>query len=386
MSENNLHRRICAYVDLDAIVWNLEQIHENINKDTKIIAVIKADGYGHGAIPIAKRTEDLPYLWGFAVATVEEGAALRDAGIQKPILLLGFTFEEHYELMCEKRLTPVVFQKDMAKKMSEAAGRTGKEMTIHLGVDTGMGRIGFADTPDCVPECVEISRMRGIKIEGMFTHFARADEWDNQPAKKQMERYLAFATLLEQAGIPLQYKHCSNSAGIMNFPESNMDLVRAGIILYGLMPSSQVYTDKIHLKPALKLTSHVVHVKEMAAGMPISYGGTYVTESRQIIATIPVGYADGYPRSLSNKGYVLIRGMRAPIRGRVCMDQFMVDVTDIPGVCAEDTVILVGCDQEENLTMERMGDMSGRFNYEFACNLGKRIPRVYLGERTEICD
>ena len=220
--------------------------------------------------------------------------------------------------------------------------------------------------------------MPGILISGLFTHFARADEWDSTPAKRQMERYLHFVGLLEAAGIRIPYKHCSNSAGIMNLPEANMDLVRAGIILYGLFPSDQVYTDKIKLKPAMSLKSHVVYVKDIEPGTPVSYGGTYVAERPRRVATIPVGYADGYCRGLSNTGSVLIHGKRAPICGRVCMDQFMVDVTDIPDVKIGDEVTLIGRDGDEVITMEEVGSLSGRFNYEFACDLGKRIPRVYL--------
>ena len=372
------HRRVCAYVDLDAIVWNLEQIHANVAEQTQVVAVVKADGYGHGAVPIARKVEHLPYIWGFACATVEEGVSLREAGIQKPVLILGYTFEEHYDIMCSMDIIPVVFETDMAKKMSDTAVKLGKKMEVHLAVDTGMGRIGFRDDESSIPDCVEISKMPGILISGLFTHFARADEWDSTPAKRQMERYLHFVGLLEAAGIRIPYKHCSNSAGIMNLPEANMDLVRAGIILYGLFPSDQVYTDKIKLKPAMSLKSHVVYVKGIEPGTPVSYGGTYVAEKPRRVATIPVGYGDGYPRSLSNKGYVLIHGKRADIIGRVCMDQFMVDVTDIPDVKTGDEVTLIGTDGGETITIENMGDISGRFNYEFACDLGKRIPRVYL--------
>lgn len=372
------HKRVCAYVDLDAIVWNLEQIHANIAENTKVVAVVKADGYGHGAVPIAQKVEALPYIWGFACATVEEGVSLREAGIQKPILILGYTFEEHYDIMCKLDITPVVFETDMAKKMSDTAVKLGKKMEIHLAVDTGMGRIGFKEDASSIPDCVEISKMPGLTITGLFTHFARADEWDSAPAKLQMDRYLHFVKLLEEAQIQIPYKHCSNSAGIMNLPEANLDLVRAGIILYGLFPSNEVYTDKIKLKPAMTLKSHVVFVKDVEPGTAISYGGTYVADTNRRVATIPVGYGDGYPRSLSNKGYVLIHGRKANIIGRVCMDQFMVDVTEIPDVKTADEVTLIGNDGAETITMEEMGDLSGRFNYEFACDLGKRIPRVYL--------
>lgn len=380
MKEEKLHRRVCAYVDLDAILWNLEQIHKNIQENTKIIAVIKANGYGHGSVPIAKKTEHLEYLWGFAVATCEEGYDLRRAGIEKPILVLGYTFPEEYETMCRMNLETAVFTYEMARKMSSAAVSMNARMKVHLVVDTGMTRIGFRDDDMAVKECVKIQQLPGVKIAGLFTHFARADEFDGTPARQQLARYRRFAGKLEEAGVTVPLHHCSNSAGIMNLPQSNLDAVRAGIILYGLLPSREVYRDKITLRPALELKSHVVYVKEVESGVAVSYGGTFVTPRKMRIATIPVGYGDGYPRSLSNKGYVLIRGEKAAILGRICMDQFMVDVTHIPGVCVEDEVTLVGRDGNLKITMEELGDMSGRFNYEFACDLGVRIPRVYLNQ------
>lgn len=372
------HRRVCAYVNLEAILWNLQQIQAGTAEDTRVIAVIKADGYGHGAIPIAQKIEAQEYLWGFAVATPEEGYALREAGIGKPILILGYTFEEDYARMCREKLIPTVFTWEMAEQMSKAALAQSACMEIHLGLDTGMTRIGFADNEQSVEICAKIAALPGLQVTGMFTHFARADEYDPQPARRQLERYQAFAKNLEKAGVSLQYCHCSNSAGIMNFPEANLDLVRAGIILYGLMPSDQVYTDRIQIKPAMELKSHVVYVKDVEPGVPISYGGTYVTPQKMRIATIPVGYGDGYPRSLSNKGYVLIHGQKAPIVGRVCMDQFMVDVSQIPDVKIGDMATLLGQDRDKRITMEELGDLSGRFNYEFACNLTARVPRVYI--------
>lgn len=372
------HSRVCAYVDLEAILWNLRQIHQGTAEETQVIAVIKADGYGHGAIPIAQKIETQEFLWGFAVATAEEAYALREVGVRKQILILGYTFEEDYARMCREKIIPTVFTFDMAKKMSEAALALSDCMEVHLALDTGMTRIGFESGERSVEECVKIASLPGLRVTGMFTHFARADEYDPEPSIRQLEQYKAFAELLKLAGVGLKYHHCSNSAGIMNFPASNLDLVRAGIILYGLMPSDQVYTDKIQIKPAMELKSHVVYVKDVEKGTPVSYGGTYITPKKTRIATIPVGYGDGYPRSLSNKGYVLIHGQKAPILGRVCMDQFMVDVSHIPDVKTEDEVTLIGQDGDQRITMEELGDLSGRFNYEFACNLTARVPRVYI--------
>lgn len=372
------HRRICAYVDLEAVLWNLRQVHRNTAGHTQIMAVIKADGYGHGAVPIARKLEGEGCLWGFAVATPQEAYELREAGIRKRILILGYTFREDYARMCREKIISTVFTWDMAAEMSEAALSQQGVMEVHLALDTGMSRIGFADGGQAVEECVKIASLPGLQVTGLFTHFARADEFDPAPTVRQLERYQGFAEALEKAGVRLEWKHCSNSAGVLNLPAANLDLVRAGIILYGLMPSDQVYLDNIHLKPAMEIKSHVVYVKDVGAGIPVSYGGTYVTPRPMRIATIPVGYGDGYPRSLSNKGYVLIHGQKAPIVGRVCMDQFMVDVSGIPQAGAGVPVTLLGEEGQEKITMEELGVLSGRFNYEFACCLSGRVPRVYV--------
>lgn len=279
--------------------------------------------------------------------------------------------------MCQEKLIPVIFTREMAEKMSQAALRQSGVMEAHFALDTGMTRIGFADNQESAQVSGEIASFPGLEITGLFTHFARADEYDSQPSVRQFERYQAFARALEEKGVCLKYRHCSNSAAIMNYPAANLDLVRAGIILYGLMPSDQVRTQSVSLRPAMELKSHVVCVKDVEPGVPVSYGGTFVTPDQMRIATIPVGYADGYPRSLSNKGYVLIHGKKAPIVGRVCMDQFMVDVSHIPQTEVESEVTLIGQDGGEQITMEEMGELSGRFNYEFACNLTARVPRVY---------
>ena len=241
-----------------------------------------------------------------------------------------------------------------------------------------MCRIGFQVTEESADIIAQIAKLPNIMIEGIFTHFARADELSKEPAFEQLDLFKRMIALVEARGVEIPIKHCSNSAGIVDIPEANMDMVRAGITLYGMWPSEDVDKTAISLKPALSLVTHVAYVKELPAGRAISYGGTYVTKEPRMIATIPVGYADGYARGLSNKGAVLIHGRRAPILGRVCMDQFMVDVTDIPDVKNEDEVILIGRDGDECITMEEVGGLSGRFNYEFACDLGKRIPRVYI--------
>ena len=371
--------RVWAEIDLDAIAGNYQAMRDRIREGTKMIAVVKTDGYGHGAVPIAGMLEPLDYIWGFAVATAEEAYTLRESGIRKPILILGYTFAEDYGRLAKGRIRPAVFKYDMAKQMSEAALAVGKRLPIHLALDTGMTRIGFADNEESVREIQKIRELPGIEIEGMFTHFARADELDKSHARAQLLRYIRFSKRLEEAGVPIPLKHCSNSAAILEMPEANIDLVRPGITGYGIYPSDEVSRESVPLKAAMSIKSRIVFIKEVEAGVPVSYGGTFVTERRTRIATIPVGYGDGYPRSLSNKGWVLIHGKKAPILGRVCMDQFMVDVTDIPEAGELDEAVLMGRSEGSFLGVDELGKLSGRFPYEFVCDVGKRVPRVYLG-------
>ena len=373
-----MHNRIYANIHMDALEQNLSSMKANLKEGTKMIGVIKADAYGHGAVPVAQYMEPKDYVWGFAAATEEEAVELRRAGITKPILILGFTFPEHYEQMAKLGIRPAVFTLEMAEQMAEAAQRVGETMHIHLAVDTGMGRIGLYDDARGVKTACAIAKLKGLQIEGLFTHFARADESSIEPAKIQLDRYLHFAGELEKAGLAISLHHVSNSACIMQFPEANLDLVRAGITLYGLFPSDEVREDPVFLHPLMELKSRVAYVKDVAPGTSISYGGTFVADHPMRVATIPVGYADGYPRSLSNKGYVLIHGRRCPILGRICMDQFMVDVTDLPQVHVFDDVTLLGTDGDERITAEMLGDLSGRFNYELVCNISKRVPRIYV--------
>ena len=375
--------RVKAVVSLDAIAHNFAEMKKNIAKGTKIVAVIKADGYGHGAEAIARLIEDYDYIWGFAVATPEEALQLRTFGVKKPILILGIVFEEYFTEMIAKEIRLTVCTYEMAQKLSEEAQRQGRDVHIHIGLDTGMSRIGFADRQESVEEIKKISQLPNLKIEGMFTHFARADETDRSPAIDQLNCYLNFAKLLEDAGIQIPMKHCSNSAGIIRVPEANLNAVRAGITIYGIYPSNEVERDIVKLIPAMELKSHISYIKTVEPGAAFSYGGTFTAKKEMKVATIPVGYADGYPRSLSNKGWVLIHGKKAPILGRVCMDQFMVDITKIPDAKAGDEVTLIGKDGKEFISIEKFGDLSGRFSYEFACDISKRVPRVYIKDGKE---
>lgn len=372
------YSRVYAKIDLDAIAYNMEQMKQNIRPETKVMAVIKADGYGHGAVQIAEMMERWNYIWGFAVATLDEAVVLRTEGIQKPILVLGCVFPDQYMEMLKHGIRMNIYTEEMAESISRMAAREGKTAYMHIKLDTGMSRLGFGINEQSAETIKRISKMPNVNMEGIFTHFTKADEKDKSFTKKQIQEFVWMTERLKEKNVRFTYEHCSNSAGIIDVPEANFDIVRAGISTYGLYPSEEVDKTNVKLKPALALKSHVAFVKEIERGTPVSYGGTFVAKEKMKIATIPVGYADGYPRSLSNKGYVLIRGKKAPILGRVCMDQFMVDVTQIEGVSFGDKVTMIGKDGNEILPVEVLSELSGRFNYEFVCDLGKRIPRVYV--------
>ncbi len=374
----NQHNRVYAKIDLQAIAYNMKQMKQRIGGDAQLAAVVKTDGYGHGAVPIAQLFEDTDYVWGYAVATLEEAVSLRRAEVKKPVLVLGCIFPDQYEEMASWEIRPTVYTKEMAEGMSQAAVKLHKTVYFHIKIDTGMGRIGFPVSEESADTIADIEKLPGVELEGMFTHFAKADETDPAFTQEQHEKFVWMQDALERRRLQISCLSCDNSAGIIDFPEFRHSLVRAGIALYGMYPSDEVDQNAVPLKPALELISHISYVKDVQEGTPISYGGTFVAEKNMRVATIPVGYGDGYPRSLSNKGEVLIRGKRAKILGRVCMDQFMVDVTDIPDAAFLDPVTLIGQDGEERITVEELGALSGRFHYEFVCCLGKRIPRVYI--------
>lgn len=377
------YRRVCAEVDLDALMHNVRFMRTEIKQDTQMLAVIKTDGYGHGGIPIAKCLEPLEYLYGFATATPEEAFLLRENGIKKPILVLGYSYAYAYERMAREEIRPTVFERSQLPELRAGAQKAGKAMRIHIKVDTGMGRIGI--TPDeegfsFLDEVMQYAADKSLVVEGIFTHFARADETDKKNALEQLSLFNGFVRQVEKRyNLPGLLKHCSNSAGILEIPEANLDIVRAGISLYGLHPSNEVQKGVTQMQPVLSLKSRIVYIKTIHAGWSVSYGGTFTAQKDTRVATVPVGYGDGYPRALSGPvGYVLIHGKKAPILGRVCMDQFMVDVSEIPEAAMGDCVTLIGTDGDESITVEMLGDLSGRFNYELVCDLGNRVPRVYM--------
>lgn len=370
------YSRVYETVNLDAIRHNMEAMRDNLTGNTKMIGVVKTDGYGHGAVPVAKAIA--PYVWGYAVATAEEGVILRKHGIEKPILILGVTPVDSYDLLLQYDIRPAIFQESRAKRLSELAVKEGKTASIHLAVDTGMSRIGFPVTEAAAEEAARICRLPGIRAEGLFTHFAKADERDKTATKLQIERYQTFVDLLSEKGIQIPVLHCSNSAGILDLKGAGFDVVRAGISIYGLYPSDEVDKETVKLIPAMELKSFITYIKEIEPGTSVSYGGTFTAERKMRVATIPIGYGDGYPRNLSGCGEVLIRGQRARILGRVCMDQLMVDVTEISGAEEGDGVTLIGQDGEEQITVEELAARAGGFHYELLCDIGKRVPRVYL--------
>lgn len=375
---NKHYDRIYAAIDLDAISHNMNKISEILSKDTKIISVVKTDGYGHGAVPIAKELEVKEYMFGFATATAEEALILRKAGIKKPILVLGYVFPYAYEQMIQNEIRFAVFREDMLSMIEEEAVKQNKKAKVHIKVDTGMSRIGIFPDEKGYEFVETVLQHSHIEIEGMFTHFAKADYEEKADANKQLLMFRNFCKEIEsRLSIQIPIKHCANSAATLEMPETHMDVVRVGISTYGLWPSDEVKKTSCDLKPAFSLHSHIVYLKTLDAGKEIGYGGTYITKKATKVATIPVGYGDGYPRTLSNTGYVLIHGKKAPILGKVCMDQFMVDVTEIENVNMGDEVIMIGTSGQETITMETLGDLADRFNYELACVIGKRVPRIY---------
>lgn len=376
--------RTWAEIDLDAVNNNFDAARRVLPENMKLLAVIKANAYGHGAVKLAKELSKKADF--FAVATTDEAIELRRAGINNRILLLGHIPYGDFPLVIKYDTTPAVSDINEASELSKTAVALKKHVLIHLVIDTGMSRIGFHLNDDSVKEIKEISSLPNIEIEGMFSHLAAADCLDKTYAEAQISKFDYFSNLLSDAGIEIPIRHLFNSAAIVDFkPKYNM--AREGIILYGLHPSNEVKLSEFSaLKPAMSLKSHVVQVKRLPKGVAVSYGCTYVTEGDTDIATVSAGYADGVPRLLSNKGFVIINGMKAPIIGRICMDQFMVDVTAMPGVKAGDTVTIFGTDGTETITADEVAESIGTIGYELVCNINRRVPRVYIknGEVNEI--
>lgn len=376
--EEKKYDRCYARVDLEAIRSNILAELERIDPGTGLMAVIKADAYGHGAIPVARTLSD--HVCGFGVAVIEEALKLRAARVDKMILILGYTGENWFEDLIRNDISQTVYSLEMAKQLDSVAEKLGIKAKVHIKVDTGMGRIGFAPTDENARIVKTISKLPWIETEGIFTHFARADEETPEEAKNPLRVFNEFVKKCEALDVSFTYRHAANSAAILNMPEAELDMVRSGISTYGLYPSEEMPHDTVRLKPAMEWITRVSFLKEVSEGTPISYGGTFVTKRKSIIATVPVGYADGMKRSLSNRGRVLINGCFAPIVGRICMDQFMIDVTDVPGVKEGDEVVIFGSSGDKHISVEEIADLAGSFNYEFVCGLTNRVPRKFVGE------
>ena len=362
-------------IDLDIIARNFDIVRQKAGTD--VMAVVKADAYGHGAIQVARLLQDKCRFFG--VSSMLEARELRQAGLNNPILILGHTPVAHFPMAVAENIRPAIFHYEDALELSREAVRQGRTAPFHFAIDTGMSRIGFQATEEAADLCVKIAQLPGLFAEGIFSHFAGADCENLEKARLQAQKFDAFVELLRQKGLSIPIRHMDNSAGIANF-DQHYELVRAGIVLYGMFPSEFVDTQRMPIRPALQWKSRVTHVKTLEAGREISYGGTYVTTKPTIVATVPVGYADGYRRGLSGRFYVLIHGQKAPILGRICMDQMIVDVTDIPGVQPEDPVVLVGRDGDAQITMEEISAATDSFNYEFMCGISRRVPRYYCSQ------
>lgn len=366
--------RCFAAVDLSAIDHNLTQLAKRIPAGVKVMAVVKADAYGHGSVPVAKHIE--PRVDAFAVAALEEAVELRQAGIAKDILILAYTSKSGYKMLVQENITATIYDLQEAKALSDTALSLGKKAKVHIAVDTGMGRIGFMPTEESADAVAEIAALPGLFVEGMFSHYACADMADKTETLEQMRLFDRFGDMLQIRGVDIPVKHISNSAGTLDMPRQ-YNMCRLGIVIYGLFPSEEVNKAGISLRPAMEVASHVIHVKTVEPGCKIGYGHIYTAPTRQKIATVAIGYADGYNRSYTGVGYVLIRGKKAPVTGRVCMDLIMVDVTDIPDVQVDDLAVVLGQSGDARITAEELGAMCNSINYEVVCTLMPRVRRIY---------
>ena len=371
-----MDKRTWAEVDLDAIAHNIKEIRKITNPNAKIMAVVKADAYGHGFLEVAKTLLENG-ADRLAVAVLQEGKQLRSRGVTVPILILGASGEEAVEDLINFDITPSVFAYEFAKALSYEAERKEKVTKIHIKIDTGMSRIGFLageDNEEIVDEIIKISKLPYIEIEGIFSHFATSDEYDKSYTLLQYGRFMDVCNRLEEKGLNIPIKHICNSAGIMMYPEMHLDMVRPGVILYGMYPSDEVDKSRLDLIPAMTLKSTITHIKEVEPGRGVSYGKEYITDKKTKIATVPIGYADGYLRKLAKHGKMIVDGVKVPIIGRICMDQCMIDVTNVHNIDKGDEVIIFG---REGVTVDDLAEWLETINYEVSCVIGKRIPRIY---------
>ncbi len=380
---------IWAEVDLAAVERNVAALKKAAGA-ARFMAVVKANAYGHGALAVAQRALQAGADW-LGVARLDEALVLREAGIAAPVLVFGHTPPQQTPVLLEHDIRPTVFDPETARRMSAAAAADGRRLKIHLKIDTGMGRLGIlpdslrpgarksAPPERAAAEIAAIAELAGTEIEGIYTHFATADDADKTFARKQLSLFTELTGALENTGIRIPIRHAANSAAIIDLPETHLDLVRAGIAMYGLAPSPQVAVDSVALTPAMALKTRIVHLKKVPAGFAVSYGSTYRAPAPTAIATVPIGYADGYSRNLSNRGHMLVRGRRAPIAGRICMDQTMLDVGRIEDAAVGDEVVVFGTQKGETLPAEELADELGTISYEVVSAVMARVPRVYVG-------
>lgn len=366
-----------AEIDLDALAHNMEEIRRLVREDALVTAVIKADGYGHGAKKIAQTLLDNG-ADRFAVAVLDEGIELRQAGFEVPVLILGFTDPERAEEVVKYNLDQTVYSWELAEALSKEAARQNKKAKIHIKVDTGMGRIGLQPNNESVNLIKKISELPNIILEGIFTHFAVADTADKRYTEEQYEKFNWIISELQKQNVEFNVRHCGNSATIIDLPDMHMDMVRAGIILYGLAPSNEVLLKKIDLRQVMSLKVRITHVKEIEAGQSVSYGRKFIASKKSKIASLPIGYADGYTRMLSGKAEALVKGKRVPVVGRICMDQCMIDITGIEDVKVGDEVVLFGRQGKDMIHIDELAEKLGTINYEIVCMISKRVPRVYI--------
>ncbi|HSH34795.1 alanine racemase [Schnuerera sp.] len=370
-------RPVWAEIDLDNLAHNMREVKRNTREGVLITAVVKANAYGHGSIQSAKT-----FLENgadrLAVATLSEAIELRNANIDVPILILGYTPKKQYSLVVKHNIIQTIYDYENAKAFSKVARDLNKTGIIHLKIDSGMGRLGFLPKDEAVEEIIKIFNLPNIKVEGIFTHFATADENDKTYTNLQYKRFMKIIENLEEKGISIPIKHVSNSAAIIDLPEYNLNMVRAGIMIYGFYPSHEVNKDRMDLKPAMTLKAKISNIKQVPKGTGISYGQIFITEGESKIATIPIGYADGFTRMLTSKAEVFLKGQRVPIVGKICMDQCMLDITGLEDVNVEDEVVLFGYGEEGYPHVDEVAEKLGTINYEIVCMIGRRVPRVYI--------
>ncbi|MBO8169238.1 MAG: alanine racemase [Thermoanaerobacteraceae bacterium] len=370
-------RPVWAEIDLSAIANNICEIRRITSPSAKLMAVVKANAYGHGAEEVSKVALAHGADW-LAVALLQEALQLRNAGFSVPILILGYTPVDQMDLVVANDLRQTIYTWEQAEALSAAAARAKRKARVHVKIDTGMGRIGMLPGADTIGQVLRIARLPHLEVEGIYTHFAAADATDKTYTRQQLERFHWVLEGLEKEGLQIPVRHAANSAAVIDLPEAHLDMVRPGLIIYGMYPSEEVQRERLKLRQAMSLKAEISYVKKVPPGTAISYGCTYVTEKEAVIASLPLGYADGYTRLLSNKGQVLVNGQRAPVVGRVCMDQCMIDVTNVEGeVSMGDHVVLMGRQQQECIPVEEIASRIGTINYEVVCMVSYRVPRVY---------